>query len=160
MRLNSFIYAFDKSALAVFALAGLMNAAPAVAQCLEVRVLDPTSAQLPTAVVSVGTQEVPAGDNGVASLCDLGPGPLSLVVIAPGFEPQEIVVRESSGEITVILQIETVAQELVVIGTRAEARTVTESAGAGRCDRRRTNSCSRAALTCFRSCAMSCLRST
>ena len=127
MRLNSFIYAFDKSALAVFALAGLMNAAPAVAQCLEVRVLDPTSAQLPTAVVSVGTQEVPAGDNGVASLCDLGPGPLSLVVIAPGFEPQEIVVRESSGEITVILQIETVAQELVVIGTRAEARTVTES---------------------------------
>ena len=127
MRLNSFIYVFDKSALAVFALAGLTNAAPAVAQCLEVRVLDPTSARLPAAVVSVGTQEVPAGDNGVASLCDLGPGPLSLVVIAPGFEPQEIVVRESSGEITVILQIETVAQELVVIGTRAEARTVTES---------------------------------
>ena len=102
---------------------------PAVAQCLEVRVLDPTSAQLPTAVVSVGTQEVPAGDNGVASLCDLGPGPLSLVVIAPGFEPQEIVrARNRPAKITVILQIETVAQETGGDrGTRAEARTVTES---------------------------------
>ena len=127
MPLNPHTNVSNKAALAAFALAGLLHAAPAAAQCLEVRVLDPASAQLPTATVSVGAQEVPAGGNGVASLCDLGPGPHSLVVIAPGFEPQQVVVPEASGAITVILQIETVAQELVVIGTRAEARTVTES---------------------------------
>ena len=66
-------------------------------------------------------------DTGVASLCDLGPGPHSLVVIAPGFEPQEVVLQQGTGEIEVVLQVEAVGQELVVIGTRAEARTVTES---------------------------------
>ena len=110
-------------------LVAFLSAQSAVAQssCLEVRVLDPTSAQLPTAVVAVGSKEVPVDDSGVASLCDLGQGPHSLVVIAPGFEPQEVTAQESTGQITVVLQIETVAQELVVVGTRAEARTVTES---------------------------------
>ena len=108
-------------------LAGLLWQASAAAQCLNVRVLDPTSARLPTATVSIGAQEVPVDDAGVASLCDLGPGPHSLVVIAPGFEPQEVVVQQGSGEIDVVLQVEAVVQELVVIGTRAEARTVTES---------------------------------
>ena len=110
-------------------LVSFLGAQSAAAQstCLEVRVLDPTSAQLLTAVVAVGSKEVPVDDSGVASLCDLGQGPHSLVVIAPGFEPQEVTAQESTGQITVVLQIETVAQELVVVGTRAEARTVTES---------------------------------
>ena len=110
-------------------LVAFLSAQSAVAQssCLEVRVLDPTSAQLPTAIVAVGSKEVPVDDSGVASLCDLGQGPHSLIVLAPGFEPQEVTVQESTGQITVVLQIETVAQELVVVGTRAEARTVTES---------------------------------
>ena len=111
----------------LMAVAALLCVPSAVAQCLEVSVLDPAGGQLPTAVVAVGAQEVPADDNGVASLCDLGTGPHSIIVIAPGFEPQEVVVQEGSGEITVVLQIETVTQEVVVIGTRAEARTVTES---------------------------------
>ena len=111
------------------AFATVLGAQSAVAQpsCLEVRILDPTSAQLPTAVVSVGSREVPADDSGVASLCDLGPGPHSLVVLAPGFEPEEVTARRATGQITVVLQIETLAQELVVLGSRAEARTVTES---------------------------------
>ena len=111
------------------AFATILGAQSAAAQpsCLDVRVLDPASAQLPTAVVSVGSREVPADDHGVASLCDLGPGPHSLVVLAPGFEPQEVTAQRATGQITVVLQIETLAQELVVLGSRAEARTVTES---------------------------------
>ena len=108
-------------------LAGLLWQASAAAQCLNVRVLDPTSARLPTATVSIGALEIPVDDTGVASLCDLGPGPHSLVAIAPGFEPQEVIVQLRTGEIDVVLQLEAVGQELVVIGTRAEARTVTES---------------------------------
>ena len=86
-------------------LVAFLSAQSAVAQssCLEVRVLDPTSAQLPTAVVAVGSKEVPVDDSGVASLCDLGQGPHSLVVIAPGFEPQEVTAQESTGQITVVL---------------------------------------------------------
>lgn len=116
-------------ALASIAFAVSLAAQQAVAQspCLQVRVLDATSAQLPTAAVSVGSKEVPADDDGVASLCGLGPGPHSLVVLAPGFEPQEVTAQEATGQITVVLQIETFAQELVVVGSRAEARTVTES---------------------------------
>ena len=112
-------------AAAIFA--GLLWHASAAAQCLTVRVLDPTSARLPTATVSIGAQEVPVDDTGVASVCNLGPGPHSLVVIAPGFEPREVVLQQGTGEIDVVLQVEAVGQELVVIGTRAEARTVTES---------------------------------
>ena len=111
----------------LLAVAALLCVPSAEAQCLEVSVLDPAGGQVPTALVAVGAQEVPADDNGVASLCDLGPGPHSIIAIAPGFEAQEVVVQDVSGEITVVLQIETVTQEVVVIGTRAEARTVTES---------------------------------
>ena len=113
--------------LAVFAAVLGARSAAAQSSCLDVRVLDPTSAHLPTAVVSVGSQEVPADDSGVASICDLGQGPHSLVVLAPSFQAQEVIVQEATGQITVVLQIETVAQELVVVGSRGEARTVTES---------------------------------
>ena len=113
----------------LLAVVAFLVAPSAAAQpsCLEVQVLDPASAQLPTAVVAIGSKEVPVDDSGMASLCDLGQGPHSLVVLAPGFEPQEVTAQEATGQITVVLQIETVAQELVVVGTRAEARTVTES---------------------------------
>ena len=116
-------------ALALVVFASVLSPHPAAPQavCLEVRVLDPKSTQLPTAVVSVGSLEVPVDDSGVATLCDLGPPPHSLVVFAPSFQAQEVVVQEATGQITVVLQIETVAQELVVVGSRGEARTVTES---------------------------------
>ena len=113
--------------LLAIALLALLAPQAATSQCLEIQVLDPSSTQLPTATVAVGSKEVPVDDSGLASLCELGPGPHSILVFAPGFEPQELTVQESSGQITVTLQIETVTQELVVIGTRAEARTVTES---------------------------------
>ena len=116
-----------KAVLLGVALLALASGTPAAGQCLQIQALDPAGGQLPNAVVSVGAKEVPADDSGIAALCDLGPGPHSVVVIAPGFEPREVVVQQSTGSITVTLQIETVAQELVVIGSRAEARTVTES---------------------------------
>ncbi|MDE0264618.1 MAG: TonB-dependent receptor [Bryobacterales bacterium] len=129
MRHNPIIFVRRILALAsiAFAVSLSMQQAAAQSPCLEVRVLDPTSAQLPTAAVSVGSKEVPVDDSGVALLCDLGPGPHSVVVFAPGFEPQEVEVLQATGQITVVLQIEAVTQELVVVGTRAEARTVTES---------------------------------
>ena len=86
-----------------------MAALSVAAQYLEVHVLDPASGQIPTAVVSIGDREVPADDSGIATLCGLGSGPHSIVVIAPGFEPAEVVVRQPTGEITAVLQIEAVA---------------------------------------------------
>ena len=129
MRNDPIILVGQIPALAAMAFVAALTVQPTAAQspCLEVHVLDPTSAQLPTAAVSVGSKEVPVDDSGVALLCDLGPGPHSVVVFAPGFEPQEVEVPQATGQITVVLQIEAVAQELVVVGTRAEARTVTES---------------------------------
>ena len=98
-----------------------------VAQCIDVRVLDPTASPLAHAMVSAGSVNVPADSVGVASLCGLGSGPHSLVVTASGFNSQELTVAGPSGEVTVTLEIETLSQELVVVGSRAEARTVTDS---------------------------------
>lgn len=97
------------------------------AQCLDVRVLDPAASPLTSAEVSAGGQNVPADSNGVASICGLGSGPHSLVVTASGFSSEELTVAGPSGEVTVTLEIETLAQEVVVVGSRAEARAVTES---------------------------------
>ena len=97
------------------------------AQCLDVRVLDPAASPLAHATVSAGSVNVPADTNGVASLCGLGTGPHSLVVTASGFNSRELTVAGPSGEVTVSLEIETLTQELVVVGSRAEARAVTDS---------------------------------
>ncbi len=108
-------------------LAVLACAPGLVAQCLDVLVLDPAAAPLARATVSVGSVSVPADSKGVASLCGLGSGPHSLVVTAPGFNSQELTVARPSGEVKVALEIETLDQELVVVGSRAEARAVTDS---------------------------------
>ncbi len=97
------------------------------ARCLEVRVLDPAGSPLAGAVVAAGGMSVPADSGGIASLCGLGPGPHSLVATASGFDSEELAVAGPSGEVTVTLKIETLAQEVVVVGSRAEARAVTES---------------------------------
>ncbi len=97
------------------------------AQCLEVRVLDPAGSPLAGAVVAAGGMSVPADSSGIASLCGLGPGPHSVVATASGFNSEELTIAGFSGEVTVTLEIETLAQEVVVVGSRAEARAVTES---------------------------------
>ena len=50
-----------------------------------------------------------------------------MVVTAAGFNSRELTVAGRSGEVTVSLEIETLTQELVVVGSRAEARAVTDS---------------------------------
>ena len=97
------------------------------AQCLDVKVLDPASAPVPAALVSTDGQEVPADSSGVASICVPGDGPHSLLITAPGFNPAELTVETLSGNVTVMLEIETFTQDLVVVGSRADARAVTES---------------------------------
>ena len=112
------------------AIAGLVSLAciPGIAaQCLEVRVLDPASAPVPTAVASIGGKDVPADSHGVALLCGLGDGPHTVRITASGFNSLELTVAEPSGAVTVMLEIETLAQDLVVVGSRAEARAATES---------------------------------
>ena len=89
--------------------------------------LDPASAPVPTAVASIGGKEVPAGSDGVALVCGLGDGPHTVRITASGFNILELTVEEPSGEVTVVLEIETLAQDLVVVGSRAEARAATES---------------------------------
>lgn len=108
-------------------LAVLAGVPDLAAQCLAVRVLDPAASPLAHAVVSAGSVNVSADSKGVASLCGLGSGPHSLVVTASGFDSQELTVAGPSGEVTVTLEIETLTQELVVVGSRAEARAVTDS---------------------------------
>ena len=108
-------------------LAALLCVPKLAAQCLEVKVLDPASAPVPTALVLTDGKEVPADSSGVASICVLGDGPHSLLITAPGFNPSELTVEGPSGNVTVMLEIETFTQDLVVVGSRAEARTVTES---------------------------------
>ena len=105
----------------------LLGAPKVVAQCLNVLVLDPAASPVASAAVSAGDMSVPVDSNGVASLCGLGPGTHSLVVTATGFRSEQLTVTGSSGEFTVALEIETLAQEVVVVGSRAEARAVTES---------------------------------
>ena len=46
--------------------------------CLEVRVVDPSGASIPTATVSIGDASQPTDDNGIASFCGLGDGPHEL----------------------------------------------------------------------------------
>ena len=95
-------------------------------QCLEVRVLDPSGASIPGATVTVGIREEMTDSSGVASLCGLGPGPHRVVVSAENFEVHEGSADSSRGSVTVILQL-LLETELVVVGSRAQPRSVTES---------------------------------
>lgn len=106
----------------------LLAASPATGQeCLEIKVVDPWGAQVPTATVSVGGQSQPADDSGTANLCGLGDGPHSVTVTAPGFAAEARTVENSAGSVTVALELETVAAEVVVVGTRSEGREPLES---------------------------------
>ncbi|MXZ33722.1 MAG: TonB-dependent receptor, partial [Acidobacteria bacterium] len=102
------------------------QAAPQQEQCLEVRVLDPSGASIPGATVTVGNREEMTDSSGVASLCGLGPGPHRVVVSAEDFEVHEGSADSSRGSVTVILQL-LLETELVVVGSRAQPRSVTES---------------------------------
>ncbi|MCY3776423.1 MAG: TonB-dependent receptor, partial [Candidatus Aminicenantes bacterium] len=95
-------------------------------QCLEVRVLDPSSASIQGATVTIGEREERTVNSGVATFCGLGSGPHWVIVSAENFQVDESSVDHSEGMVAIILQalLET---ELVVVGSRAQPRSVTES---------------------------------
>ncbi len=95
-------------------------------RCLEVRVLDPSSASIQGATVSIGEREERTGNAGVATFCGLGSGPHWVIVSAENFQVDEGFVDQSEGMVAITLQalLET---ELVVVGSRARPRSVTES---------------------------------
>ena len=95
-------------------------------RCLEVRVLDPSSASIQGATVTIGDREEKTGDSGVATFCGLGSGPHWVIVSAENFQVDEGSVDQSEGMVAITLQalLET---ELVVVGSRAQPRSVTES---------------------------------
>ena len=114
------------SFLAIGVLAATM---PAMAQdCLTVTVVDPSGATVANATVVIGAEEQPTDDSGVATFCGLGTGPHSVLAFAPGLDPAEITVTESSGDVRIPLAIATVTEQIVVIGSRTEGRAVLESA--------------------------------
>ena len=94
--------------------------------CLEVQVLDPSSASIQGAAVTIGDREEMTDSSGVATICDPGPGPHRVVVSAENFEAHEGSVEPSHGRITITLQL-LLETELVVVGSRAQPRSVTES---------------------------------
>ena len=119
---------------ALMTLLGTPATLPAFAQqtgrpeepCLEVQVLDPSSASIQGAAVTIGDREQMTDSSGVATFCDLGPGPHRVVVLAENFEAHEGLVEPSHGRIAITLQL-LLETELVVVGSRAQPRSVTES---------------------------------
>ena len=94
--------------------------------CLEVQVLDPSSASIQGAAVTIGDREEMTDSSGVATFCDPGPGPHRVMVSAENFQTHEGSVEPSHGRITITLQL-LLETELVVVGSRAQPRSVTES---------------------------------
>ena len=95
--------------------------------CLKVRVLDPSSASIQAAMVIIGDREQTTDNSGIATFCGLGPGPHQVIVSAENFQVNEGSVEQSEGMVTVTLQLRLVSTELVVVGSRAQPRSVTES---------------------------------
>ena len=96
-------------------------------QCLEVEVLDPLSTPVLNATVSIGDREQLTDAAGIAIFCDLGAGSHWIIVSAPGFQPKEASVQQAEGQITFVLQLATLSEDLVVVGTRTEGRDPLES---------------------------------
>ena len=89
--------------------------------------MDPSGVAVPNATVSIGAIEQRTDSVGVATFCNLGDGPHSVVVLAPGFAPYDGTLSQSVGEVTIELDLATVTEQIVVIGSRTEGRAVLES---------------------------------
>ncbi len=96
--------------------------------CLHISVSDPAGAPIRNATVAAGATAQPTDDDGRAALRGLGPGRTSVVVTAPEFQPQERTIAQPSGELRFELALATVTEQIVVVGSRTDGRTVLESA--------------------------------
>ena len=103
------------------------RAAEQAEQCLQVRVLDPASAYIRAAAVTIGDREQRTDDSGIAIFCGLGLGPHQVSVSAENFQPYKGLLNQSEGTVTVALELAPVTTDLVVLGSRAQPRSVTAS---------------------------------
>lgn len=110
---------------------GLLWVPSAVCQTLNVKVVDPFSDAVVNAIVTIGDQDVPTDDSGIATFSGLGDGPHSVVVIAPEFAAAIREVAESDGSVTIALQLQAVSEVIDVqanVGTRSPGVQPLESA--------------------------------
>lgn len=61
-------------------------------------------------------------------MCGIGDGPHSVVVLAPGLEAREVTVRQKTGDVRIAMELATITERIVVIGSRTDGRAVLESA--------------------------------
>ena len=114
--------------IAVLSQAALPSAvAQRTEPCLQVRILDPSSAFIQGATVTIGTREQTTDSSGTATICGLGPGPHRARVEAENFETFEGTLDQSEGMVSFALELRLVSTELVVVGSRAQPRSVTTS---------------------------------
>ncbi len=111
----------------LFLAAAALAAGSAAAQCLRIQAVDLLSAPIPNASVAIGDREQPTDDSGIAVFCELGAGPHEIVVSAADFEPKLETVNRSEGLVVIQLELSAVSQEIVVVGSRAQPRSVTET---------------------------------
>ena len=97
-------------------------------RCLNVQVLNPLSEPMEAATVTIGDREQVTNVSGVATFCDLGAAPHEVIVSAENFQLHEGSVQQSEGTVTIRLRLTIATEELVVVGSRAQPRSVTESA--------------------------------
>jgi outer membrane cobalamin receptor len=105
---------------------GLLLSAAAVAADLKIQVVDPSSAAVPGAQVSLlsSATQTPVkfavtSAEGEVSFANVPEGTYQLQVLAPGFAPQTLAVRDTTEEpITVRLRLATATETVVVSATR------------------------------------------
>ncbi len=107
--------------------AALFPVGSAAAQCLRVRIVDPLSAPVQNATVSIEDREQPTDNSGIAVFCELRAGPHEIVVEAADFDPKLETTNRSEGLIVIQVKLGVVSQEVVVVGSRAQPRSVTET---------------------------------
>ena len=129
MRIATNVFVYGKrlrstAAFYMFLLAAVaFSALPASGQqCLEIRVLDPSSTPMLGASVSIADREESTDADGRAMFCDLGDGPHAVTVSAPNFQMVVQTVDQSVGTVVITLRIEILSSEIVVVGTRSEGR--------------------------------------
>ena len=99
--------------IAVLSQAALPSAvAQRTEPCLQVRILDPSSAFIQGATVTIGTREQTTDSSGTATICGLGPGPHRARVEAENFETFEGTLDQSEGMVSFALELRLVSTEL------------------------------------------------
>ena len=116
------------AAAGVFLQAAALQLSAQQPDCLTVRVVDPSAQPVAAASAAIGARRQLTDASGEASFCGLGPGAHRIVVSAENFQTATVSAAQSAGTVEIALELAALAQEMVVVGTRAQPRSATESA--------------------------------